>query len=123
MNFRLNTLHKVLVATIVCIGLFYVCRYIQEGYSGRSRRGAGSRGRHRGAGSRGRHRGSRSRGRHYGGSRRRHYYPRQNIFYPEYYYTPDTYVYPVYDYPDDRYHNTRFMNYLRWLFGYPQPTY
>jgi hypothetical protein len=121
MNLKLNTLHKVLVTAIVCIGLFYVCRYIQEGYSGRNRRGSrgGSRGRHHG-GSRGRHHGG-SRGRHHGGSHRRHYYPQRNIFYPEYYYTPDTYVYPVYDYENKN--NTNFINYLRWLLGYPQTTY
>ena len=111
MKFAFNALHKILFALIVCLGLYYVCDYIQEGYSGRRRRGGHDR-RHHGG-----HR--RHHGRH-GRHGRHHYYSPRNVFYPTYD-DSDVYVYPVYDY---RYTNQDgFLNYLRWLFGYPPTLY
>jgi len=103
-----NQLFWVFVGVVVFIALYYSSEVIQEGYSGRKRRGS-----HRRHGPHRRHRRSpRYYGRPYYHDRP-YYYGRP--YYYDSYYRPDVYVYPVYN----PYKSSSFTDYLRWLFGYP----
>ena len=104
-------MYKALFVLLLCIALFYVYQYMQEGFGGRGGGGRGGRGgigmRHGGRGGIGRGWG---RGGYYGG-------PRRSVFYyPTYfqdYNTPDVYIYPT-----QTSYAASFNDYLRWLFGY-----
>ena len=111
-------MYKALFVLLLCIALFYVYQYMQEGFGGR---GGGGRGMgHGGRGGWGRGgigrggigHGGRGwgRGGYYGG-------PRRSVFYyPTYfqdYNTPDVYIYPT-----QTSYAASFNDYLRWLFGY-----
>ena len=99
-------MYKALFVLLLCIALFYVYQYMQEGFGGRGGRG-GIGMRHGGRGGIGRGWG---RGGYYGG-------PRRSVFYyPTYfqdYNTPDVYIYPT-----QTSYAASFNDYLRWLFGY-----
>ena len=114
-------MYKALFVLLLCIALFYVYQYMQEGFGGRGGGGGGRGG--RGMGGRGgigmRHGGRGwighggrgwGRGGYYGG-------PRRSVFYyPTYfqdYDTPDVYIYPA-----QTSYVASLNDYLRGLFGY-----
>ena len=103
-------MYKALFVLLLCIALFYVYQYIQEGFGGGGRGGRGMGGRG-GIGMRHGGRGGWGRGRGYYGGPRRHIF-----YYPTYlqdYNTSDVYIYPA-----QTSYVASFNDYLRWLFGY-----
>jgi len=109
---------------------------LQEGYSGRSRgrgrgRGGSGNGRGRGLG-RGNMRLNRGMYSHHGYSRPRNhhrrwwnswYRPNYGYYYDDLYVRPEVYVYPTYEIiqstPKPRSFYEDFVNFIRWIFGYP----
>jgi len=116
---------KIWIAIIVFLVFIYYATnsgLFQEGYSGRGR-GGGSIGR----GSRGGHgvmRLNRGMYDHRGYSRPRNHHRRWwNSWYPVHYYDDAEYVYPTYEIaqptPKPRSFYEDFVNFIRWIFGYP----